>query len=282
MLYDLKTIKQLTNIDSISLTNHIREANKYRLLTNDEEIELARKIKDENCQKSIDKMVKHNLRFAISVAKQYSGSRYDLDELVNVANIGLFEAAKKFDYTKGFKFISYAVWHLKNEILTHITNDYIVKPSQGTVNTMVKVNRYINNFLNDNEYHPDIKDVAKEFNISEDILTPTMSLYNNHVTYLDVKHDDFEDSESARLKCDNDTLSPDYYLEKEHEYSQLNSLLNKLSLRQKEIIKHYFGLDGCTEKTIYSIEDEIGVSRETIRTELYKALRIMRYAKYNK
>lgn len=276
MLYDLKSIKNLTILDSISLQNYLKEVNKYPLLSLDEEVELGKKIKEFKCRESMDKMVMHNLRFSITVAKQYSNVRHQLIELINVANIGLIESAKLFDYTRGYKFITYAVWYIKKEIIDYISQDYVVKPSYKIINNMVKINRYINEFVNENEYYPTMNDISNEFDFSECRLMPSIGLYNNSVKYIDVKHIDYDESESCNLPCDNETLYPDHNFNVRDNKDLIDRLLIHLTDRQKLVIKYYFGLDGESEKTLEVIAGVIGASRETIRIDLNKSLEIMK------
>jgi RNA polymerase primary sigma factor len=247
-----------TTEDSIS--NYLKEVRKLDLITPEEEVELAKKIA-EGDERAMDKLVKSNLRFVISIAKEYQGQGVPLVDLISEGNYGLIKAAKKFDHTKGFRFISYAVWWVKQSILQSLSeNSRTVRLPINIVNQLMKVKKEISQFEQENQR--EITDNDMDLSV---LLHPTCGSLNDKINE--------DGDEVLDLVSDDSFLRPDQdFYGDEVLKSELEKTLSVLSEREREIINMYFGIDGHP-MTLEQIGDEFGLTKERIRQIKQKGLR---------
>ena len=247
----LKITKQVTNRDDLSIDKYLHEISKYELLTVEEEVAYARSIKQGD-DEALDKMVKGNLRFVVSVAKQYQNQGLSLSDLINEGNLGLIKAAQRFDESRGFKFISYAVWWIRQSILQALAeHSRIVRLPQNKLSTINKINRAFTSLEQQFEREPQIQEVAESLAISPEDVKQSL---------LNVKR---LISMDAKLK--ENAPKPDATLLHESLSKEIERVLNTLSLRESEIIKYYYGLLGNKPKTLEEISEIMGLTKERIR-----------------
>ncbi len=261
----LKISKQVTNRDELSIDKYLHEISKYELLTVDEEVEYARAIKQGN-DEALDKLVKGNLRFVVSVAKQYQNQGLTLSDLINEGNLGLIKAAQRFDESRGFKFISYAVWWIRQSILQALAeHSRIVRLPQNKLSTINKINKAFVNLEQQFEREPQIQEVAESLAISpEDVKQSLLNV--KRLISMDSKLKDDDDSGSYYDVIENmDTPKPDAGLLHESLSKEIERVLNTLSLRESEIIKYYYGLLGNKPLTLEEISGIMGLTKERIR-----------------
>ena len=261
----LKITKQVTNRDDLSIDKYLHEISKYELLTVEEEVAYARSIKQGD-DEALDKMVKGNLRFVVSVAKQYQNQGLSLSDLINEGNLGLIKAAQRFDESRGFKFISYAVWWIRQSILQALAeHSRIVRLPQNKLSTINKINRAFTSLEQQFEREPQIQEVAESLAISpEDVKQSLLNV--KRLISMDAKLKEDDDSGSYYDIIENqDTPKPDATLLHESLSKEIERVLNTLSLRESEIIKYYYGLLGNKPKTLEEISEIMGLTKERIR-----------------
>ncbi len=261
----LKITKQVTNRDDLSIDKYLHEISKYELLTVEEEVAYARKIKQGD-NEALDKMVKGNLRFVVSVAKQYQNQGLSLSDLINEGNLGLIKAAQRFDESRGFKFISYAVWWIRQSILQALAeHSRIVRLPQNKLSTINKINKAFTSLEQQFEREPQIQEVAESLAISpEDVKQSLLNV--KRLVSMDAKLKEDDDSGSYYDIIENeDTPKPDATLLHESLSKEIERVLGTLSLRESEIIKYYYGLLGNKPKTLEEISVIMGLTKERIR-----------------
>jgi len=261
----LKITKQVTNRDDLSIDKYLHEISKYELLTVEEEVAYARSIKQGD-DEALDKMVKGNLRFVVSVAKQYQNQGLSLSDLINEGNLGLIKAAQRFDESRGFKFISYAVWWIRQSILQALAeHSRIVRLPQNKLSTINKINKAFTSLEQQFEREPQIQEVAESLAISpEDVKQSLLNV--KRLISMDAKLKEDDDSGSYYDVIENeDTPKPDATLLHESLSKEIERVLNTLSLRESEIIKYYYGLLGNKPKTLEEISGIMGLTKERIR-----------------
>ena len=262
----LKIQKSITNRSSEALDKYLVEIGRAPLITIDEEIELAQKIKKggPEGERAKDKLVTANLRFVVSVAKQYQHQGLTLTDLIDEGNIGLIKAAQKFDETRGFKFISYAVWWIRQSILQAIAEQSrIVRLPLNQVGSLNKINHEINKFEQENQRHPSVSELSEATNIDEEKIGQSLMADGHHVS-IDAPFQDGEDSRTDR-QVDHESMA-----------LELNSVLNKvLKDREITIIRECFGI-GCHEKGLEEIGDQLGLTRERVRQIREKSIAKLR------
>ncbi len=261
----LKITKQVTNRDDLSIDKYLHEISKYELLTVEEEVAYARRIKQGD-DEALDKLVKGNLRFVVSVAKQYQNQGLSLSDLINEGNLGLIKAARRFDESRGFKFISYAVWWIRQSILQALAeHSRIVRLPQNKLSTINKINKAFTSLEQQFEREPQIQEVAESLAISpEDVKQSLLDV--KRMISMDAKLKDDDDSGSYYDIIESEDIpKPDATLLKESLNKEIERVLNTLSLRESEIIKHYYGLLGNKPKTLEEISEMIGLTKERIR-----------------
>lgn len=259
---DIKIVKSITNRDCDSLTSYFREIYKYKPLTPEEELVLSR----EHSKESLDKLVLHNLRFVITVAKQYQGQGLSLEDLINEGNLGLIKAADKYDPERGFKFISYAVWWIRQSIIAAIYNDSrVIKSPTSFIVLYNKIKKTISEFSSEFNREPDISELAELLNMSEDKISEILNRYVNCTSLDNPISDSSETSTLVDVVENINASTPDLELEKISKSEQLKRIINSLSKRDSYIIKEYFGLFGSFPKTFEEIGKNMGLTGERVR-----------------
>lgn len=260
----LKITKQVTNRESVSLDKYLQEISKYDLISPKEETELAEKIRKGD-MKAMDKLIKANLRFVISVAKQYQNQGLNLPDLINEGNIGLIKAATRFDETKGFKFISYAVWWIRQSILQALA-EYarVVRLPLNKIGSINKVNRTFYELLQRYSREPGYEEIAKEMDIAPEDVKHAMMNSERHVS-MDEPLDDDNKRNMYQLLINKNTLSPEKNLLKESLLEELKSVLATLPKREAEIIKMSYGIDLPHPYTLEEVGRHFELTRERVR-----------------
>ncbi|MDP2208800.1 MAG: RNA polymerase sigma factor RpoD/SigA [Bacteroidota bacterium] len=276
-----KIPKQYTNRESQSLDKYLQEIGKVDLLNQEEEIELARRIKKGD-QKSLEKLTKANLRFVVSVAKQYQNQGLSLGDLINEGNLGLIKAAKRFDETRGFKFISYAVWWIRQSILQALAEQSrIVRLPLNRVGALNKIGKAFSTLEQEFEREPSASELAEELDMSLYEVADTLKISGRHVS-MDAPFVQGEESRLLDVIQDERTPMPDQELMKESLSKEVERALNTLSDREAEVIRLYFGLGREHSLTLEEIGEKFALTRERVRQIKEKAIRRMRHASRSK
>lgn len=270
----LKITKSITNRESAALDKYLQEIGHEDLISIEEEIELAQRIKKGD-RKALEKLTKANLRFVVSVAKQYQNQGLSLPDLINEGNLGLIKAAEKFDETRGFKFISYAVWWIRQSILQAIAEQSrIVRLPLNQVGSVNKINRILNKFEQEHERRPNVDEIADQIDLPEDKIVEAMKVNGKHIS---VDAPIMEGADSSLLDVLPNTESPmaDNELVMESLREEVASALNVLNERERNIIECFYGINQ-REMTLEEIGDKFGLTRERVREIKEKALRRLR------
>ena len=276
----LKITKQVTNRETASLDKYLQEIGKVDLITADEEVELAQKIKAGD-QRALEKLTKANLRFVVSVAKQYQNQGLSLPDLINEGNLGLIKAAEKFDETRGFKFISYAVWWIRQSILQALAEQSrIVRLPLNQVGSLNKINKAFSRFEQENERRPSPEELAEELDIPIDKIADTIKISGRHIS-VDAPFVEGEDNSLLDVLVNDDSPIADRALMSESLLTEISRALETLSERERDIIRMFFGI-GCQEMTLEEIGDKFGLTRERVRQIKEKAIRRLRTNSKNK
>lgn len=276
-----KIPKQYTNRESQSLDKYLQEIGKVDLLNQEDEIELARRIKKGD-QKSLEKLTKANLRFVVSVAKQYQNQGLSLGDLINEGNLGLIKAAKRFDETRGFKFISYAVWWIRQSILQALAEQSrIVRLPLNRVGALNKIGKAFSTLEQEFEREPSASELAEELDMSLYEVADTLKISGRHVS-MDAPFVQGEESRLLDVIQDERTPMPDQDLMKESLSKEVERALNTLSDREAEVIRLYFGLGREHSLTLEEIGEKFALTRERVRQIKEKAIRRMRHASRSK
>ena len=264
----LKISKSITNRESASLDRYLQEIGREELITIEEEVELAQAIKRGD-RRALDKMTRANLRFVVSVAKQYQNQGLSLPDLINEGNLGLIKAAEKFDETRGFKFISYAVWWIRQSILQALAEQArIVRLPLNQVGTLNKITKALSKFEQENERRPSSEELAKELNIPEDKITDTLKVSGRHIS-VDAPFVEGEDNSLLDVLVNEDAPNADRSLMNESLSREIDHVLSKLSEREAEIVKLFFGIGGHQEMTLEEIGLKFNLTREPDQGEGY-------------
>ncbi len=280
----LKITKSITNRTSEALDKYLVEIGRAPLISIDEEIELAQKIRKggEEGERAKDKLVTANLRFVVSVAKQYQHQGLGLTDLIDEGNIGLIKAAQKFDETRGFKFISYAVWWIRQSILQAIAEQSrIVRLPLNQVGSLNKINHEINRFEQEHQRHPSVGELSEATEIEEEKIGQSLMADGRHVS-IDAPFQDGEDNCMLDVIPSGEESNTDREVDHESMALELDSVLSKV-LRNREItiIRQYYGI-GCPEKGLEEIGDQLGLTRERVRQIREKSIAKLRDSGYNK
>lgn len=272
----LKILQSITNREGESLERYLQEISREELITTDEEVELARSIRQGD-EKALEKLVKSNLRFVVSVAKQYQGQGLGLIDLINEGNVGLITAAQKFDETRGFKFISYAVWWIRQSILQSLAeNSRIVRLPLNQVNNVSKVNRFYNQFIQKNERRPSIEEIAEALKIEPEKVNSALLSSGRHVS-MDAPLVEDEDSCLLDLLTSRDAPNVDSGLVSESLATEVERALDNLPEREGKILRMFFGINS-PELGLEEIGERMGLSRERVRQIKEKGLSLLRNA----
>ena len=276
----LKISKSITNREDSTLDKYLQEITQERLLTAEEEIALARKIK-EGDKDALQKLTRANLRFVVSVAKQYQHQGLSLPDLINEGNIDLIKAAEKFDDTRGFKFISYAVWWIRQSIMQALADQSrLVRLPLNQVGSVNKINKISNKFEQEFERKPSIAEIAEEINLSQERVSDAIKGNNRHVS-MDAPLTDGNDNGLADLLQGNDGQDIDTHLLLESLREELKLALNILDERERFVIEAFYGINQ-PEMTLQEIGAKKGLTRERARQIREKAIRKLRKNTQNK
>jgi len=276
----LKINKSITNRESAALDKYLQEIGHEELISVEEEVELAQKIRKGD-KKALEKLTKANLRFVVSVAKQYQNQGLSLPDLINEGNMGLIKAAKKFDETRGFKFISYAVWWIRQSILQAIAEQSrIIRLPLNQVGSVNKINKMLNRFEQENERRPSPEEIAEETDIPEEKVIDAMKVSGRHVS-MDAPFVSGEESSLLDVLPNNDAPMADNELVMESLRSEIERALQTLNDRERNIITAFYGINQ-PEMTLEEIGDKYGLTRERVRQIKEKAIRRLRHSTDNK
>lgn len=272
----MKIVKQFTTHESQSLDKYLQEIGKVELLTPEQEIELAVRMKKGD-ETAMEQLTKVNLRFVVSVAKQYQNQGLSLGDLINEGNLGLIKAARRFDETRGFKFISYAVWWIRQSILQALAEQSrIVRLPLNRVGALNKIGKAYSSLRQEFEREPSAEEIAEALEMDVDEISSTMKIYGKQVS-VDAPFS-FGDENSLLDVIENVELpSPDNELISESLKTEINSVLSILPEREAEVIKLYFGLEGENSMTLEEIGDKFNLTRERVRQIKEKAIRRLRH-----
>ncbi len=276
----LKITKSITNRESASLDKYLQEIGKEGLVTVEEEVELAQKIRKGD-RLALEKLTKANLRFVVSVAKQYQNQGLTLPDLINEGNLGLIKAAEKFDETRGFKFISYAVWWIRQSILQALAEQSrIVRLPLNQVGSLNKINKAFSRFEQENERTPSADEIADKLELPKDKVADTMRVSGRHVS-VDAPFAEGEDSSLLDVLISDDSPNTDVTLINESLKREVDRALATLTERERDIVRYFFGI-GVSEMTLEEIGDRFGLTRERVRQIKEKAIRRLRHTSRSK
>ena len=272
----LKVSVTITERSGEAIERYLQDINREELITPDEETELARRI-HKGDEQALEKLVKANLRFVVSVAKQYLGQGIGLIDLINEGNIGLITAARKYDETRGFKFISYAVWWIRQSILQALAeNSRLVRLPLNQVGNVSKVNRFLNKFVQENERRPSPEEVAEALGVEDGKMNSVLFSAGRHIS-MDAPLVEDEDSCLLDLMTNQDSDVTDSALISESMKEEIHRALDALPEREAEVIKMYFGIN-TPEMGLEEIGQHLNLSRERVRQIKEKALMLLRNA----
>ncbi|HPX05172.1 MAG TPA: RNA polymerase sigma factor RpoD/SigA [Tenuifilaceae bacterium] len=268
----LKIIKQVTNRETVSLDKYLHEIGKVDLLTPDEEVTLARKLKEGDAE-ALNKLVKANLRFVVSVAKQYQNQGLSLPDLINEGNLGLIKAAQRFDETRGFKFISYAVWWIRQSILQALAEQArIVKLPLNKIGSINKVNKAFTELEQLFEREPSIDELSDVLEIAPDDIKEALKSSSRHIS-MDAPLTQDEDGNMYDVLLSHDSPPPDRGLLNDSLRKEIERALATLTPREANIIRLYFGLNGKHPHTLEEIGEVFDLTRERVRQIKEKAIK---------
>lgn len=276
----LKINKSITNRESAALEKYLSEIGKEELLSIDEEVELAQQIKKGD-KKALDKLTKANLRFVVSVAKQYQNQGLNLEDLINEGNVGLIKAAERFDETRGFKFISYAVWWIRQSILQAIADQSrLVRIPQNQIGSVNKINRLLSKFEQENERHPSIDEISEHIGIPMDRIDEVLKYNGRHVS-MDAPFSGDEENSLLDVMSNDDAPLVDKQLVVESLRTEIQVVLKSLTEREQLIVKAFYGIDQ-KEMSFDEIAVVYGLTRERVRQIKEKAIRRLRLCTHNR
>ena len=267
----LKITKSITNRESASLDKYLQEIGREELISVEEEVELAGRIRNGD-RAALEKLTKSNLRFVVSVAKQYQNQGLSLPDLINEGNLGLIKAAEKFDETRGFKFISYAVWWIRQSILQALAEQSrIVRLPLNQVGSMNKINKALQRFEQEHERKPSAEELAEELDMPVDKIAETLKMSGRHVS-VDAPFVEGEDNSLIDVMVNEDSPNAVRGLINESLSTEINRALQTLTPREADILRKFFGI-GTPEKTLEEIGDELHLTRERVRQIKEKAIK---------
>ena len=277
----LKITKQVTNRETASLDKYLQEIGKVDLITADEEVELAQLIKAGD-QRALEKLTKANLRFVVSVAKQYQNQGLTLPDLINEGNLGLIKAAKRFDETRGFKFISYDVWWIRQSILQALAEQSrIVRLPLNKIGSINKINKMYAFLEQENERPPSAEEIAKKLDMTVNDVKESMKNSGRHVS-MDAPLIEGEDSNLYDVLNSGESPNPDRKLLHESLRIEINRALETLTPREADVVKLYFGLGEHQPMTLEEIGETFDLTRERVRQIKEKAIRRLRQTSRSK
>ena len=272
----LKIIQSITNREGDSLERYLQDIGREEMIGTEEEAELARRIRQGD-EEAVAKLTKANLRFVVSVAKQYQGQGMGLTDLINEGNVGLITAARKFDETRGFKFISYAVWWIRQSILQALAEHSRLVRLPQKVGNVSRVHRFYNEFLQENERRPSVEEIAEALHLEPEKVSGALLTAGRHIS-MDAPLVDGEDSCLLDLLTNRDNTQTDSTLVKESLHEDVGMALNQLPKREAKVLRLFFGIN-CQERKLEEIGEIMHLSRERVRQIKEKALQLLRTAK---
>ena len=276
----LKITKSITNRESASLDKYLQEIGKEDLITVEEEVELAQRIRKGD-QKALEKLTRANLRFVVSVAKQYQNQGLSLPDLINEGNLGLIKAAEKFDETRGFKFISYAVWWIRQSILQALAEQSrIVRLPLNQVGSLNNINKAFSRFEQENERRPSPEELADSLDLPAEKVADTLRVSGRHISG-DAPFVEGEDNSLLDVLVNDDSPIADRTLINESLSTEVERALSTLTERERDIIKLFFGIN-TQEMTLEEIGEKFGLTRERVRQIKEKAIRRLRHSSRSK
>jgi RNA polymerase primary sigma factor len=277
----LKITKSITNRESASLDKYLQEIGREELITAEEEVHLAKKIK-EGDQKALEKLTRANLRFVVSVAKQYQNQGLSLPDLINEGNLGLIKAARRFDETRGFKFISYAVWWIRQSILQALAEQSrIVRLPLNQVGSLNKINKAYSKLEQEFEREPSAEELAELLDLPIDKVADTMKVSGRHVS-MDAPFANGEESSLLDVLINHDSPKADYGLIMESLSKEIDRALSTLTERERDVVKLFFGIGMNHGLTLEEIGDKFDLTRERVRQIKEKAIRRLRHSSRSK
>lgn len=279
----LKISKQVTNRETASLDKYLLEIGRMELISAEEEVELARRVRMGD-QKALDRLTKANLRFVVSVAKQYQNQGLTLPDLINEGNLGLIKAAQRFDETRGFKFISYAVWWIRQSILQSLAEQArIVRLPLNKIGSISKINKAYSELEQKLERAPTAYELAESLEVSADEVKQALASTGRHVSMDAPLRDDDESSSSMYDVLQINTLaSPEYNLISDSLKKEINRSISTLTPREGDVVKLFFGLDGNSPLSLDEIGERFDLTRERVRQIKEKAIRRLKHTSRSK
>ena len=277
----LKIVKQITNRESQSIEKYLQEIGKEDLISAEQEVELAQRIRAGD-QEALERLTKSNLRFVVSVAKQYQNQGLSLNDLINEGNLGLIKAALRFDETRGFKFISYAVWWIRQSILQGLAeHSRIVRLPANKVGALNKLKQTFAQLEQEFEREPTEEEIAEVMDISPDEVGDYIKTGGRHVS-LDAPIGEEDEGNMMNVLEDNESKSPEHNLIDDSLKVEVKRILSSLSPREAIILSHFFGLNGAEFLSFEEIGHKLGLSRERVRQLKEKAIKKLRKGTHNK
>lgn len=280
IMRQLKITKSITNRESAALEKYLQEIGKEEMISAEEEVELAQRIRHGD-QKALERLTKANLRFVVSVAKQYQNQGLSLPDLINEGNLGLLKAAERFDETRGFKFISYAVWWIRQSILQAISEQSrIVRLPLNQVGSVNKIAHEINRFEQENERKPSLDEIAEKIDLPEEKIDEAMNINGHHIS-VDAPFVEGEDNSLLDVMANENSPMADSSLVEESLRAEIQNALNVLNERERNVIEASYGINR-PELTLEEIGSKFGLTRERVRQIKEKAIRKLRSCSKNK
>jgi len=277
----LKITKQVTNRETASLDKYLQEIGKVELITAEEEVKLAQRIRQGD-QAALEKLTKANLRFVVSVSKQYQNQGLSLPDLINEGNLGLIKAAQRFDETRGFKFISYAVWWIRQSILQALAEQSrIVRLPLNKIGSINKINKAFSKLEQEFEREPSAEEIAELLELTENDVKESMKNSGRHIS-MDAPLVQGEESNMYDVLRSNDSPSPEAGLINDSLRREIDRALSTLTSREADVIKYYFGLNGEHAMTLEEIGEKFDLTRERVRQIKEKAIRRLKQTSRSK
>ncbi|MFN5710880.1 MAG: RNA polymerase sigma factor RpoD/SigA [Bacteroidota bacterium] len=277
----LKITKSITNRESASLDKYLQEIGREELISADEEVQLAKRIR-EGDQVALEKLTKSNLRFVVSVAKQYQNQGLSLPDLINEGNLGLIKAAQRFDETRGFKFISYAVWWIRQSILQALAEQArIVRLPLNQVGSLNKINKAFSKLEQEFERTPSAEELAEILDIAEDKVADTMRVSGRHVS-MDAPFVQGEENTLLDVLVNNDSPRADTMLISESLQKEIERSLSTLTERERDVVRLFYGIGFNHEYTLEEIGDKFDLTRERVRQIKEKAIKRLKHSSRSK
>ena len=277
----LKITKQVTNRETASLDKYLQEIGKVELITADEEVELAQRIRQGD-KIALEKLTKANLRFVVSVSKQYQNQGLSLPDLINEGNLGLIKAAQRFDETRGFKFISYAVWWIRQSILQALAEQSrIVRLPLNKIGSINKINKTYAKLEQEFEREPNAEEIAEALDITEAEVKESMKNAGRHVS-MDAPLVQDEDNNMYDVLKSDEVVTPETELLYESLRKEIDRAIGTLSQREADVVRLYFGLNGSHPMTLEEIGEKFDLTRERVRQINEKAIRRLKHTSRSK